>query len=190
MEASFWCYACSCLCQPRAQGEQPIGSCTHCGTPAATLERIVDAMDAGTFLHACHPEATLRGATALLPTATVLAAGRDCAVCMEELEPGTVASVITPCEHAYHPPCVAPWIEARGTCPLCRAPAGDYAGERDGLVTCRFDRGRIGLGRRVAGRIYGVRVLTEEGKLVRPGVLRGFKGLRLRARITIGGLGA
>uniref|UniRef100_K3XR74 RING-type domain-containing protein n=1 Tax=Setaria italica TaxID=4555 RepID=K3XR74_SETIT len=187
MEASFWCYACSRLRRPCAQGE-PVAGCTRCGTPAAALEGIVDVVDAGAFVHACHPEAGLiKPPAPSLPTVTIRAAGRDCAVCMEELKPGVIAAV-TPCEHVYHPPCVAPWLQARGTCPLCRAPVAG-ASDRDGLVTCRFPSGRIGLGRRVAGRIHGVRMLDEGGKLVRPRVLqRGFKGVHLHARMTLGAL--
>ncbi|RLN21680.1 hypothetical protein C2845_PM07G28350 [Panicum miliaceum] len=182
MEASFWCNACSRLRRPRAQGGEPVAGCTRCGTPAAALEGIVGVVDAGGFLHACHPEARPRP-PAPLPTVTVRGAGRDCAVCMEELEPGASAAV-TPCEHAYHPHCVAPWLEARDTCPLCRAPVGG-AGERDGLVACHLPGGRIGLGRRVAGRIDGVRILDEDGKLERARALRrGYKGVGLRARIA------
>ncbi|CAO1946553.1 unnamed protein product [Urochloa humidicola] len=181
IEASFWCYRCSRLRQPRAEGE-PIVGCTRCGTSAVAIEPIVGVVDAGAFLHACHPDAGLlrTPAPSSLPTVTIRSAGRDCAVCMEELTPGAAAAVITSCEHAYHPSCIAPWIEARGTCPLCRAPvAGGGAGDdRDGLVTCRLSGGRIGLGRRVAGRIFGVRILDEDGKVVvRRSVLRGFKGV-------------
>ncbi|CAL4953705.1 unnamed protein product [Urochloa decumbens] len=190
MEASFWCHRCSRLCRPRAEGE-PVAGCTRCGTSAVALEAIVGAVDAGAFVHACHPDAALR-TPAPLPTVTVRAAGRDCAVCTEELSPGADAAVITPCEHAYHPSCVAPWIEARGTCPLCRAPvagAGAGAGDHDGLVACHLRVGRIGLGRRVAGRIFGVRIVDEDGKLVRPPrVLRWFKWVRLHGRRL--GLGA
>ena len=69
------------------------------------------------------------------------------------------------------------------------APVVGGAGDRDGLVACHLPGGRIGLGRRVAGRVYEVRILDEDGKLVRPRVLqRGFKGvrLRLRARMAVG----
>nr|TKW33552.1 hypothetical protein SEVIR_2G244500v2 [Setaria viridis] len=41
MEASFWCFACSRLHRPHTQDE-PIAGCTRCGTPAATLEGIID----------------------------------------------------------------------------------------------------------------------------------------------------
>ena len=114
-----------------------------------------------------------------------------CAICKARLAEAGWGGLrwLRPCGHVYHPHCVAPWLEARGTCPLCRAPVVGGAGDRDGLVACHLPGGRIGLGRRVAGRVYEVRILDEDGKLVRPRVLqRGFKGvrLRLRARMAVG----
>ncbi|KAL6614178.1 hypothetical protein ACP70R_036448 [Stipagrostis hirtigluma subsp. patula] len=160
MEASMWCHACSRLRRPGAQGE-PVAACSHCGIPAVALEAVVDVVDPRAFVYGCHPEAGLR-APAPLPAVTVGGAGGDCAVCLEKLAPGASAAV-TPCGHLYHPRCVAPWIKARGTCPLCRAHVG--GGDRDGLVLCHFNSGRLGLGRRIAGRIHGVRYLDKDGKL-------------------------
>ncbi|WVZ68210.1 hypothetical protein U9M48_017173 [Paspalum notatum var. saurae] len=178
-EVYFWCSACRRLRhRHRAEGE-PVAGCTHCGVPSAALELVVDVVDVGAFVHACHPDAVLRGpAPVPLPAATVNESGHDCAVCLDELRPGASA-VVTRCEHVYHPRCIAPWLEARGTCPLCRAPVDDA--DRDGLVTCQFSDGRTGLGRRVGGRIYGIMILDGDGKLARPRGLSAFKGVRLRA---------
>ncbi|TVU01890.1 hypothetical protein EJB05_52656, partial [Eragrostis curvula] len=133
----------------------------------------------------CHPDARLRCAKEELPAVTVRDAGRDCAVCLEELQPGESA-VVTPCEHVYHARCIAPWVQARGTCPLCRTHVG--AGDRDGLVLCTFGAGRrLGLGRRVAGRIFGVKVLAADGTLARPRRPL-IQGMLLRTRISLGAL--
>ncbi|KAJ1286188.1 hypothetical protein BS78_03G333700, partial [Paspalum vaginatum] len=147
---------------------EPVAGCTRCGVPPAALERVADV---GAFVHACHPDVVLRTPVPVpLPTATVNESGHDCAVCMDELQPGASA-VVTPCEHVPGAP---------------GAPVGDAA--RDGLVTCQFSDGRTGLGRLVGGRIYGVRILDEDGKLARPRGLSGFKGVRLRPRTAIGAL--
>jgi hypothetical protein len=94
---------------------------------------------------------------------------------MEALEPGS-AALVTPCGHAYHPRCVAPWLEARGTCLLCPA----HVGAGDGLVLCRFHGGRLGIGRRIAGRVFNVRVLDADGNLKRSRVWQGFIRSMLR----------
>lgn len=122
----LWCCACNRL--------DSTVCCARCGNPA--LEAVVDVVDAGAFLDSCHPAAASRSSEKLA-TVAVRDAGRDCAVCMEDLVPGSEA-LVTPCGHAYHPGCVAPWLEDRGTCPLCRA----HVGGRDGLVLCHFDGGR------------------------------------------------
>lgn len=183
-EVSFWCFACSRLHRPTAQRGEPVPGCTRCGALSVALEGVVDVVDIGAFVEACHPDAGLRAA-APLPTVTVRDSGRDCAVCMDELQPGAAAAV-TPCDHAYHPSCIAPWLNARGTCPLCRAPVGGT--DRDGLVTCRFPNGQTGIGRRVSGRIYGAKILDEDGEIVRPRGTSRFKGVCLRARMAIGAL--
>ncbi|GJM92591.1 hypothetical protein PR202_ga09072 [Eleusine coracana subsp. coracana] len=196
MEPShLWCYACSRL-HRRPRGGQDGNGCARCGNPAAALESVVDVVDSRAFLHSCHPDRTHRttshhaddDADPPLPTTTVRDAGRDCAVCMEALAAGSSA-LVTPCGHAYHARCVAPWLRAKGTCPLCRARVGaaDDDDRRDGLVLCRFHSGRLGLGRRVAGRVFNVRVLDADGNLERPRPARGFKTMLLRAaEMTVG----
>ncbi|KAG1681572.1 hypothetical protein FOA52_014080 [Chlamydomonas sp. UWO 241] len=45
--------------------------------------------------------------------------GAVCAVCTCELEVGERVQVL-PCNHRYHPACVAPWFAANNSCPTCR----------------------------------------------------------------------
>ena len=43
-----------------------------------------------------------------------------CAVCLEQIHPGTSASVIARCKHSFHPGCINRWVsESKATCPLC-----------------------------------------------------------------------
>lgn len=30
-----------------------------------------------------------------------------------------------PCLHIYHEPCIRPWLELHGTCPICRQNLGE-----------------------------------------------------------------
>eukprot|EP00756_Hemistasia_phaeocysticola_P004529 Hpha_TRINITY_DN12871_c0_g1::TRINITY_DN12871_c0_g1_i1::g.24295::m.24295 len=43
----------------------------------------------------------------------------NCAVCMETPEEGDELWKM-PCAHTYHAACLAPWLEERNTCPICR----------------------------------------------------------------------
>ncbi|KAI5785005.1 hypothetical protein DFH27DRAFT_266894 [Peziza echinospora] len=47
--------------------------------------------------------------------------GEDCAVCKEELVLDEEVAQL-PCTHVYHEFCIKKWLEARDTCPICRAP--------------------------------------------------------------------
>lgn len=189
-DASFWCLACSRLHRTRA-GEA-VAACPSCGAPGTALEGIVDVVDADTFLYGCHPAGPRAGAgddaTARLAAVTVRDAGRTCAVCLDELEPGASA-LVTPCEHVYHPLCITPWLEISGTCPLCRRGSTPEDDAPDGLVLCDLQGGQFGLGQRVAGRVFTVRILDKDGKLVRhDGVLRWFTGVCRRVRAAGGAL--
>ncbi|KAJ1277293.1 hypothetical protein BS78_05G284000 [Paspalum vaginatum] len=45
-----------------------------------------------------------------------------CAVCLAELDDGVAVRVLPVCMHYFHAACVAEWLLAHQTCPLCRAP--------------------------------------------------------------------
>ncbi|KAK9796697.1 hypothetical protein WJX73_002830 [Symbiochloris irregularis] len=55
-----------------------------------------------------------------------------CSICRQELELGTWVQIM-PCKHVFHPPCLAPWLSVRNSCPICRheLPTDDSAYERD-----------------------------------------------------------
>lgn len=48
----------------------------------------------------------------------------QCAVCQEDLKAGDEVIRLTleskDCSHAYHPPCLLPWLENHNSCPVCR----------------------------------------------------------------------
>ena len=41
----------------------------------------------------------------------------ECSICMNPLRHNVV---LTRCNHAFHSACVTPWLNSRGTCPMCR----------------------------------------------------------------------
>ena len=43
----------------------------------------------------------------------------DCSICREEFEVNAQASAL-PCNHIYHPDCIALWLSIQNSCPLCR----------------------------------------------------------------------
>ncbi|PAA81273.1 hypothetical protein BOX15_Mlig026653g2 [Macrostomum lignano] len=47
--------------------------------------------------------------------------GLQCFVCLDEFKQGVSADVL-PCQHHFHQQCIKPWLEKRGTCPVCRSP--------------------------------------------------------------------
>ena len=44
--------------------------------------------------------------------------GRDCPICLQDDD--TVAWKETPCGHRFHGRCVERWLQAKGSCPMCR----------------------------------------------------------------------
>ncbi|KAM3207204.1 hypothetical protein ACQJBY_062427 [Aegilops geniculata] len=44
--------------------------------------------------------------------------GQDCPICMEDDD--SAAWKETPCQHRFHGRCVERWLQAKGSCPMCR----------------------------------------------------------------------
>ena len=51
-----------------------------------------------------------------------------CAICLEIIDPLATLRAL-PCQHAFHPHCVDPWLRIRNCCPLCKRPALEAASE-------------------------------------------------------------
>jgi E3 ubiquitin-protein ligase ATL6/9/15/31/42/55 len=45
----------------------------------------------------------------------------ECSVCLTAFEDSDDLRLLPHCSHAFHPGCIDPWLQARITCPLCRA---------------------------------------------------------------------
>ncbi|XP_046737442.1 E3 ubiquitin-protein ligase Iruka isoform X2 [Diprion similis] len=48
----------------------------------------------------------------------------QCSVCWEDFRLAEPVRQL-PCQHFYHAPCIVPWLELHGTCPICRQSLGD-----------------------------------------------------------------
>uniref|UniRef100_A0A1B6CDM4 RING-type E3 ubiquitin transferase n=1 Tax=Clastoptera arizonana TaxID=38151 RepID=A0A1B6CDM4_9HEMI len=54
----------------------------------------------------------------------------QCSVCWEDFKVSEPVRKL-PCEHVYHEPCIIPWLELHGTCPICRKTLSDEAGAEE-----------------------------------------------------------
>ncbi|XP_076665350.1 E3 ubiquitin-protein ligase Iruka isoform X2 [Andrena cerasifolii] len=63
-----------------------------------------------------------------IPTTSVTQSHVDsklqCSVCWEDFKLSEPVKQL-PCQHLYHTPCIVPWLELHGTCPICRQSLGD-----------------------------------------------------------------
>ncbi|XP_020296633.1 E3 ubiquitin-protein ligase RNF115 isoform X2 [Pseudomyrmex gracilis] len=63
-----------------------------------------------------------------IPTTTISQSQVDCklqcSVCWEDFKLGEPVRQL-PCQHVYHAPCIVPWLELHGTCPICRQNLGN-----------------------------------------------------------------
>ncbi|XP_033226423.1 E3 ubiquitin-protein ligase RNF126 isoform X3 [Belonocnema kinseyi] len=48
----------------------------------------------------------------------------QCSVCWEDFQLSEPVKQL-PCQHFYHAPCIIPWLELHGTCPICRQSLGE-----------------------------------------------------------------
>ncbi|KAG2651762.1 RING-H2 finger protein ATL38-like [Panicum virgatum] len=49
----------------------------------------------------------------------------ECSVCLLEFDDDDALRLLPTCPHAFHPECIALWLERHATCPLCRASVHD-----------------------------------------------------------------
>ncbi|KAG9144436.1 hypothetical protein Leryth_022942 [Lithospermum erythrorhizon] len=47
--------------------------------------------------------------------------GRDCAVCLDDIEIDQPARMVPGCNHGFHLQCADTWLAKNSVCPLCRA---------------------------------------------------------------------
>lgn len=48
---------------------------------------------------------------------------RQCCICLEIMTPGSMEYL--PCMHAFHNSCVTRWLDANGSCPVCKNSVGE-----------------------------------------------------------------
>ncbi|XP_050373045.1 E3 ubiquitin-protein ligase MPSR1-like [Argentina anserina] len=65
-----------------------------------------------------HPPAS-KASIAAMPTVAVAESGRECPICLDIFDVGGEAKQM-PCNHLFHGNCVEKWLQAHGTCPVCR----------------------------------------------------------------------
>ncbi|XBI75628.1 hypothetical protein VPH35_068982 [Triticum aestivum] len=61
--------------------------------------------------------------TEALKTVEAPSDGQGCPICMEDDDDGDAATGAwkeTPCGHLFHGRCVERWLQAKGSCPMCR----------------------------------------------------------------------
>ncbi|KAE9617925.1 putative transcription factor C2H2 family [Lupinus albus] len=52
---------------------------------------------------------------------SVLVDGSDCSVCLSEFVENESLRLLPTCNHAFHLPCIDPWLKSHSSCPLCRS---------------------------------------------------------------------
>eukprot|EP00038_Savillea_parva_P030316 m.77000 g.77000 ORF g.77000 m.77000 type:complete len:488 (+) comp9108_c0_seq1:61-1524(+) len=51
-----------------------------------------------------------------------------CCICLDDFHQGDKVATL-PCNHEFHSPCIAPWLEQQCTCPLCKRDLIEGSGE-------------------------------------------------------------
>lgn len=54
-------------------------------------------------------------------TGKELAAGTECAICLEEVAGEEPARLVPGCRHGFHQECADAWLARHSVCPVCRA---------------------------------------------------------------------
>ena len=89
----------------------------------AGLEEVIIAAEDGEQSVDSAENAKLQGGSSDIPSLESYsprrAFYRDCPVCQEKYEPGERCKLL-PCQHAFHPNCILPWLKVHNTCPVCR----------------------------------------------------------------------
>ncbi|XP_050184356.1 E3 ubiquitin-protein ligase Praja-2 isoform X1 [Myiozetetes cayanensis] len=65
-----------------------------------------------------HPPAT-KETIDCLPVVLITGQDQSCTICCSEYVRGEFVAEL-PCHHLFHKPCVTPWLQRSGTCPVCR----------------------------------------------------------------------
>ncbi|NWU08587.1 PJA2 ligase, partial [Cephalopterus ornatus] len=65
-----------------------------------------------------HPPAT-KETIDCLPVVLITGQDQSCTICCSEYAKGEYVTEL-PCHHLFHKPCVTPWLQRSGTCPVCR----------------------------------------------------------------------
>ncbi|KAJ3681775.1 hypothetical protein LUZ60_014348 [Juncus effusus] len=52
---------------------------------------------------------------------SVLPKSRDCAICCDPFSLDAELRLLPACSHAFHRPCVDPWLKSNPSCPICRS---------------------------------------------------------------------
>lgn len=69
----------------------------------------------------------------------------QCSVCWEDFKISEPVRKLS-CEHVYHEPCIIPWLELHGTCPICRKALSEESGREDNNQVPLFGTGNGGGG--------------------------------------------
>ncbi|OIW01337.1 hypothetical protein TanjilG_10498 [Lupinus angustifolius] len=68
---------------------------------------------------------------------SVLVDGIDCSVCLSEFQENESLRLLPKCNHAFHIPCIDPWLKSHSSCPLCRSNIDPT--QRDGSSSILMD---------------------------------------------------
>ncbi|XP_054287044.1 E3 ubiquitin-protein ligase Iruka-like isoform X2 [Macrosteles quadrilineatus] len=83
-----------------------------------------------------------------IPTAVItqdqVDSNLQCSVCWEDFKVSEPVRKLV-CEHVYHEPCIIPWLELHGTCPICRMTLGEE-GRSDENGSSVFESQNVGPG--------------------------------------------